>query len=53
MTTTYSERTSGLNVTVSSILLVLLVIAGIVIIILVLVVIRQHKKIQLLRYICH
>ena len=43
--------TSGLAV--SSISLVLLVITGIAIIVLVLVVIIQHKKIQLLRYICH
>ena len=54
MTTTNTEchsSTSGLTVTVSSILVVvLLVIAGIIIIILVLVVIRLYNKIQLLRY---
>ena len=56
MTTTNTEchsSTSKLTVIVSSISLVVLVITGIVITVLVLVVIRQHKKIQLQRYICH
>ena len=56
MKTTNTEchsSTSKQIVTVSSISLVVLVITVIVIIILVLVVIRQHKKIQLQRYICH
>ena len=56
MTTTNTKcqsSTNGLTVTVLSILLVVIVITGIVITALVLVVIIQHRKIQLLRYICH
>ena len=56
MTTTDAKcqsSTSGLTITVSSISLIVLVITGIIITALVLVVIIQHRKIQLLRYICH